>query len=446
MNYNSSDIGNRSRGLVTLKMHACLYIAAMLFASLGSQSCPAQAPVQANDIIAIISDGDQDATSYTTGMLADPSRQDWMTLWRSPLNPHKRSVTRIEAANSNFSPSGVAVLSRDARRAYVVETMRRPKDATRLNQLVPSNRLLAFDIADPAAPKALPEIEVGLQPRSLDLSGDGRTVVVLSKDALHPLTFAGISAEGLLSARSFTVPGVEAGFDNFAFVQWSPAADVIAVHIANENRIVFLSIDRAVDGSVTAVRPFGNPVLTNKYPLAGRFTPDGRHYVTSDVNWGEDARGAQKGVLTLIRVGEVTGGQPRNFVADLDITGISAESFAISPDGQNLVASNIEMSGVPVGDPRHNSLALLTLYRIDSERSRIGKVGEARYVGALPQGVIFDADGKHIFVGVNELPEDRTKGGVLIFRLDLLPVPKLIDTGQRLEAAPGVHSLAAAYR
>lgn len=284
-------------------------------------------------VLAIVSDGDQDAQSYSTRQLADPSRPDIMTLWTAPFDPSKGPAGQIEAPNSNYSPSGVAVLSRDARRAYVVHTMRRPKGATRLNELVPSDKLAAFDVSNPAQPRALGTITVGRQPRSLALSGDGRTIAVLSKDAERPLSFAAVTAQGLAAPRSLPVPGVENGFDDFSFVQWSPAADILAVQIARRNEVRFLSVERDDHGTVIGVSPWGNVVTTNKYPLAGHFTPDGRHYVTSDVNWGPDARGARRGVLTLIRLGDGSAGEPKHLVTDLDIAGQSAESFAISRTG-----------------------------------------------------------------------------------------------------------------
>mgnify|MGYP003949657153 FL=1 len=104
----------------------------------------------------------------------------------------------------------------------------------------------------------------------------------------------------------------------------------------------------------------------------------------------------------------------------------------------------METTGTLPEDPRHNSLALLTLYRLDAERSQLAKISETRYAGRLPQGILFDAASRYVWVGTNELAEDRSQGGVLVFRLDRLPSPRLVDTGRRLPAPPGVHTLAAA--
>lgn len=416
--------------------------------ALSQEAVSSSTSTRARGVVAVISDGKQDANTYSSGLLADPGRRDTMTLWTEPFDLSRGPAGRIEAPNSNYSPSGIAVLSRDGRRAYVVETMRRPPGATKLSQLVPSDRLMSYDISDPARPRALEETTVGRQPRSLDLSPDGRTVAVLSKDAARPLTFVAIKSGDKASTTSFQVPGVASGFDEFTFVQWSPTQDAVTVHIPSQNRIIFLRVERGLDGTVDAVRPWGNPVVTNKYPLVGRFTADGRHYLSSDTNWGPDVRGnshVQRGVLTLIRVADHANDNARHLITDLDITGQGAESFAVSPDGQYVVVSNMETTGTLPEDPRHNNLALLTLYRLDGERSQIAKVSETRYAGRLPQGIVFDAASRHVLVGTNELVEDRSHGGVLVFRLDRSPSPRLVDTGQRLPVAPGVHTLAAAF-
>ena len=397
-------------------------------------------------VLAVISDGKQDALTYSSGNLAPPERPDRLTLWTAPFDPARGPAGGIDAPNSNFSPSGVAVISRDGRRAYVVETMMRPPGETRLRGLVPANRLRAFDITDPANPRALAEVTVGRQPRSLALSGDGRTVVTLSGDADQPLGFAAVTSEGLAAPVFFGVPGVRPGFTDFSFIQWSPTTDAIAVNLASESRVLFFSVDRDAAGLVTGVRPWGNPVSTNKYPLVGRFTPDGRHYLTSDVNWGSDVpgfSGVRRGFLSMIRVADSTAEPARHFLVDADVAGLSAESFTVSPDGQWVVASNIETTGHPVGAPRYNGLALLTLHRLDGERSQLARVGETRYPGLLPQGIVFDAASRYVLVGTNELMENRSEGGVLVFRLERTPEPRLVDTGVRLRVPPGVHSIAA---
>ena len=397
-------------------------------------------------VLAIVSDGEQDALSYATGNLASPERRDTLTLWIAPFDPARGPVGRIEAPNSNFSPSGIAVVSRDQHRVYVVETMGpRPEGMTRLRDLQPSNRLLAYDISDPAHPRALNEVAVAPRPRSVDAAADGRTVVVLSNSADRPLAFVRTTERGLAEPVRFAVPGAVPGIVDYGFVQWSPTADAVAVHLNQENKIVFVRVERDAAGSVAGVRPWGTPVVTNKYPLVGRFAPDGRHYITSDVNWGPDVPsfwGARNGVLTLIRLAEESAREPRHQVRAVEIAGQSAESFAISPDGQYVVASNIEQSGSLAATP--DARARLTLYRLDGENSDLIKIGEERYAGLLPQGIAFDADSRYLLVGVNEFAEDRTKGGVLVWRLDRQPTPRLVQTGVRLEAAPGAHTISVA--
>lgn len=421
------------------------HVAALAIASL-MPSLPAIAQEKPDvPVLVVLSDGEQDANSYATQQLASPVRKDVMALFSTPFGRSGIPEATIVAPNSNFSPSGIVAVDASGRRAYVVETKNRPTGATRLEQLVPGKMLDAYDISNRERPRLLAKVEVGARPISLDVSSDGRTVVVLSGDDQNALWFSQTSKEGLARPRSFVIPGLPADTRGFGFVQWSPVTDALAVHLPSQSRLVFLRVDRDPTGQVTGVRRWGDAVMTNKYPLVGRFSPDGRHYITSDVNWGADVSNqseAQRGVMTLIRVAQTTDENAKHLVKAVDTVGRSAESFAISPDGRYVVASNMETSGDLPGTASFNAQSVLTLLSLDQEGDRLSKISDTRWSGILPQGITFDRSGRFVLAGTNELAEDRSSGGIALFRLDEKPIPNLVDTGIRLRTAPGVHSLA----
>jgi len=395
------------------------------------------------NVLAVVSDGDQTARSYSTGILGDETRTDRLTLWTTPFDATGTSAGSVEAPNANYSPSGVVVLNTQGTRAYVVETMRRPAGTTQLAQLEPSTLLTAYDISQPRAAKQIASINIGMRPHSLDLSADGKTLVALSNDAERPLAFIPITENGLGEPGFFQIPDRLDG-KGFGFVQWSPVDNILAVQFSLDSAVRFLRVTQDGAGRVTTIDPSGDKVITNKYPFIGQFTPDGSHYITSDVNWGPDGAGVTRGVLTMIRVGRGES-DIQNRQVDVDITGRSVESFAISPDGQYLIASAMEDTGQPVGHPNFTGLARITIHRIDVERGRLATVGEVQHEARLPQGIVFDRSGKYLFVGTNELADDASRGGVKIFRFDRSPTPTLIDTGIKLYAPPGVHSITVAH-
>lgn len=395
------------------------------------------------NVLAVISDGDQTARSYSTEILGDESRADQLTLWTTPFDAAGTPAGSVEAPNANYSPSGVVALNREGTRAYVVETMQRPAGTTRLTQLESSTLLTAYDISQPQAAKRIASLNVGSRPHSLDLSPDGKTLVTLSNDPDRPLAFIPVTDSGLGEPDFFKVPDRTDG-RGFGFVQWSPVDNIVAVQFSLDSAVRFLRVAQDGAGRVTSVELSGNKVVTNKYPFIGQFTPDGSHYITSDVNWGPDGENVSRGVLSMIRLGRGEG-EIQHRQVDVDITGRSVESFAISPDGQYLIASAMEDTGQPVGHPNFTGLARITIHRIDVERGRLAKVGEVHHEARLPQGIVFDRSGRYLFVGTNELPDDATRGGVKIFRFDRSPTPTVIDTGVKLFAPPGVHSIAIAH-
>jgi hypothetical protein len=72
---------------------------------------------------------------------------------------------------------------------------------------------------------------------------------------------------------------------------WHPNGRYIAVNLVDRAQVVLYEVIRDGDGSVSAVRPWGNRVQSNKFPFVGRFSPDGCYYITSDIQWGIDTKG-----------------------------------------------------------------------------------------------------------------------------------------------------------
>src|SRR3546814_9629142 len=68
-------------------------------------------------------------------------------------------------------------------------------------------------------------------------------------------------------------------------VQWHPSGRYLAVNLNTLNQVAFFQVDEAADGKL-ALRAWGEPVAVGADPFVGRFTPDGRYYLTAD--WGRD--------------------------------------------------------------------------------------------------------------------------------------------------------------
>ncbi|MEM6973040.1 MAG: hypothetical protein AAF577_09570 [Pseudomonadota bacterium] len=393
-----------------------------------------------------ISDGDMLASTYVNGRLGAQESAD--TLMVATVSPDLRdlSLATVEVSNSVAgAPTAVAVTP-DGRFAVVSESFgQRGPDATGFRDLPIGALLTLVDISDTASPTVVQRLDVGTRPEGLSLSPAGDMVAV----AMHPADGRGIAfvplTDGRLGAPSYAaVPGTEAG-DRLSHVEWHPSGEFVAITDVNRAIVRFARVVRGDEGVTLEV--WGNPVLTSKYPFMGRFTPDGRHFLTGNLYWGSDVVGiwteAPTGDVTAIRFAAEPGETgPRHFLVGRAGTGISPEGIAISPDGQWIVTTNLEVSYAPSDDPRHTPFSSLTLIRIARETGRLTTVGTYAFDGILPEAAVWDASSSFVAVVTYDQLDPQTPGGAIDFwRLVTAPSPMLVKQRQSLPTPHGPHSM-----
>ncbi|MEO1291732.1 MAG: hypothetical protein AAFV62_02690 [Pseudomonadota bacterium] len=292
---------------------------------------------------------------------------------------------------------------------------------------------------------ALFKLEVGVRPEGLSISPDGSMVAV----TLHPRDGRGIAfvpiEDGRLGTPSYALaPGV-APDHRLSHVEWHPSGDFVAIADVDRATVRFARVVRGADG--VSLEAWGNPVLTSKYPFMGRFTPDGRHFLTGNLYWGPDVVGiwteAPAGDITTIRFADrETDGEVKHFLVGRAETGISPEGVAISPDGRWVVSTNLEVSYAPADDPRHTPFSSLTLMRLTPETGRLSTVGTYAYNGILPEAAVWDASSSHIaVVTFDQFDPNRSGGSVDFWKLYDGDAPRLVKLRQSIETPHGPHSI-----
>ncbi len=415
--------------------------------------------------IAVMCDADMTWSAFADGTLGarEPGAADSVTVVSLPIAPPpgedasrwKTSVAQVAVSNSAMGPPVSLAVSRDGRRAFACETRGpAPEGATRLDELPPGAFVTALDLTDPAAPVVLGKLKVDFQPTGCDVHPAGDLVLVATQRPGEQIVLIPVDPTGQMS-KPLTFELVGAGEKaRPTCVQWSPGGTHFAVSLPDTNQVAFYEFRREIESGVPGVAPWGEPVTVGKYPASGRFTPDGRFYVTTELQWGPDVErfmaGAPEGRLSVIRLsdkpsavndaGELDNSSVVHTVVSTASVGVSPESMAMSPDGRWIVTANLRGSYLAEGDARATrggSLSLVSLARDGQATTRAETP-----LKAMPQGVAFDASGRHLVVSEFRTFEPGALSGELaFFKLVAGDQPTLVPAKFYVGVGPGPHGV-----
>ncbi|MFC0107479.1 beta-propeller fold lactonase family protein [Kibdelosporangium aridum] len=387
------------------------------------------------------------ASAYVDDLLGPREGRD--TLSTIPLTGNGRPVRAYETEVSNSvagAPSAVAV-SPNGRYAFVAETFRQATpQQQRFSDLQPGRTLTVVDIGDPTAPRDVQRLDLGTRLETVEVNPAGDMVAV----PLHPSDGRGIAFTPFRNGRLGTpqyvqFPGI-ASTTRMTHVSWHPSGTFIAAALADIGSVTFAKVQR--QGDAVTLQPWANQVLVGKYPFKVAWTPDGRHVLANNLQWGPDVVGfwteAPRGSVVSVRLSDKPAEIPNSLVSVAE-TGVSPEGVAISPDGRFVVTANLERSYVPTGDARktwHSSLSLLTF---EQSTGRLQRVGDYPFDGILPETAIFDASSRYLAVTNYDHFDDAKPGGTIDFwRIDsdpLNPRPLLVRTENSVPVTRGPHSM-----
>ena len=405
--------------------------------------------------IAAISDGDMRAYAYIDGQIGEKRGPDELALIGLPLQLTE-PTSRIEVPNSVINPVYSIAHSPDGNTVFVAETATSQEEGdVTIRDLQPGTTLRAIDVSDLKAPLIVDEVEVGTRPLGVSVSPDGRTLVLATKTVGSPLTFVTFEDGAFGEPSQFALQNVSAMPELFDqgqlphHAEWHPFEDIVAVTLNLRSQVQFYRVDRAEDGSVTDIEQWGNAVATNKWPMSGKFSRDGRHFVTNDLGWGPDLGPDRNGTyappstLTSIRLAGLDDPEPRHF----SMGGVSvpqhAESIAFSNDGTMIVTLNLGQTWIPEGEAGH-SLSSLSLVTFDEQTGLMTHAGDWEMLGILPEGVAFDAADRYVVAGIYEYEGPEPRASALEFwrvQRSLGTPPRLVPTGYAVATGPGAHSL-----
>lgn len=408
--------------------------------------------------VVAISDGDFTAQTYATGTLnPNTEERDLLTIL-STTNGRTRQST-LPISNSVTAAPEILALTADGTTAFVVERLgARSATARSVTDLPPGERLFAIDLRNPAHPHIVDTARIAPYPEALALSPEGRRIAIVSNtpraSLLHILDYEDsrfgsvlrIDLGTFVASRDGDAPRRVTATN----VQWHPSGRILAVNLNSLDEVLFLALDTDEPGST--IRAWGDPVRVGRDPFVGRFTPDGRYYLTS--NWGRDLAAknlegrlpSRSSTVSVVRLADLDDTRPENLHLGEVETGMSAEGLAISPDGRLIATVNMGGTAFLPESPRFQRNASVSLLRFDAGTGALLKVADYPLDGALPEGGSFDAAGDHFMATVFQGHSDESPSPgahIALFRVVRRPTPsfELVD---RFSVAHGVHHVAVA--
>jgi DNA-binding beta-propeller fold protein YncE len=317
------------------------------------------------------------------------------------------AVRQIEdVSNTVLGPPSNVAITPDGRLALVADSI--VLDATRTNGWAPARRVHVVDLAS-ERPSVVGTAEAGPQPSGIAISRDGTRVAIANRAG------GSVSAFRLSGARLQplgTVVFTEATNEVSDVAFTADGRHVLAAVTQGGHLRV---LDWRDDGLVATQRR----ISTYGKPYRIQFTPDGKFALASGAGHGT---ADDTDALTVI---EANAGSFRT--VDYVPLASGPESFDISPDGRWIAAVLMNRSNIAPGAPGRRDHGVIVL--VERVGDRFLRRQELP-TGAIPEGVAFSPDGRHLVVQCHPDRELR------IYRIGR---GKLHDTGRRVRV-PGMPS------
>ncbi len=395
----------------------------------------------------VLSDGDQSATAYADGVLDRPDGvADTLTLVTSPAENCQTKA--VSVSNSVLGwPQAVAVAP-DGKHAYVVETRSTPtmgKVKNVLKALPEGHFLTTIDLSDLGAPRVIDKRPVAVNPWTVDVSPDGKTLAVDThqKDANLLLIDLVDNIPGAVTSISVkdhlgrTVP-----VDS---VKWSPVGRLLALNL-DDKELAFMDVTRLVAGATGDDAIVARIPKVGKQITPGKFSPDGRFYMMTDLNCGKsplDYLFNGKGRFVVVTTPLMVNAKPHKILSTA--TGITPEGFALSPDGTILASVNMAHCFLPktllFKTVPAQKTASISVCKFDPVKLTLTKSQRVDFEGLLPRHLTFDDSGHYLVATVYQNKGAAAKGGLQFFKIMEDPALRVESCQLQLPLPRGAHTI-----
>ena len=362
------------------------------------------APLAAHAQLMIIGIDEKVTWDKTGKQLRRPPGKDSVTIVDISNPEAPKIVANLPLMNSVFGPPTNLAITPDQKLAIVANSIDWQKDGENWKD-VPDNKLYVIDLTT-NPPAHIATLEVGKQPSGLSINKAGNLALVANR-ADNSISVLSISGKDVKLID--TVPMGE----QVSHAVFTPDGKRALAAKFPGHKIAVLN----VDGEKVTYNKYDMPV--GLWPYNVDVTPDGALALTAD-NGGA---GSADGNVDTVSVIDLEATPPR--VIDRVVVGDGPEGFAISPKGNLAAAILLRGSNAPWSSWFYNRNGSLAILKIDGKK--VTKIDDVEVRG-LPEGAVWSADGKYLFVGnymdsdVSILRVEETKKGI-----------RVINTGKSLK-------------
>lgn len=324
----------------------------------------------------------------------------------NPASP--KIVATLPLANSVYGPPTNLDITPGGKLAFISNPVRIVEQDSKPT-VTPDNKLHLIDLE--GTPRHITTIEVGQQPSGMDVSPDGKLLLIANRaeNAVSVLSIAG--------KKATVIGSVDIGVPTAA-VTFTPDGRRALVVQKQHNKVGILH----VRGTRVTYAP-KEDINVGISPYNVDVSPRGNIALVAN----SGVTGGNDGNVDTVSVIDLTA-KPAH-VIDVVAVGDGPEGLAISPTGRLAAAVLIRGSQNARANPattwayhKNGSVAILSI------RGKIVRKIEEIEVGGMPEDVVFSADGKYIYVG-NFLSSD-----ISILKVDGRQVT---NTGRTLKLSGG---------
>ncbi len=380
------------------------------------------------DVPAIIalSDADMVASAYADGRLGPPAGTDTMTVLAFDGHHVAPTTTAtLPVSNSVTGPPAPMAITPDGRYAITVET-RGPRPASGedvgLANLSKGRRITVVDLHDLAHPRVVQLVDGPPEAETVSINADGSLVALAvatdEHDTATPLWLYRFVDGRLVGGAGVAIPDWKPGHDLRCAI-FAPRSSRLALLDATTPSVALFDV--TASAGTLALKPWGDPVEVEKFPMIVAFAPDENYLFVNAYYAGDPVPkppfGFPNGTLTAIRLHaqDDDHGRPVHLVTSHQAVGRGPEGMAVSPDGTLVLSVDMEGSYFPPTDPRRTRYSTLTLFRLNPITGNLDRQGSFPFDGVLPESAVFDRTGKRIAVAVFSQFDDPTAPGWIDF-------------------------------